>query len=156
MNKFLIAAVAAVAALPALAQTTAEESSMKLEEVPAAVMTAANANANGTTFDKAQMDGEVYELSGKMANGMMMEVDVMADGTIEEVEEQIEMSALPAEVSASLEKELAGFAPTMIEKSTRAEGVVIYEFEGSHDGKEIDAEIAADGTGFAMNDDLAG
>jgi hypothetical protein len=34
--------------------------------------------------------------------------------------------------------------------------VVIYEFEGTHEGQEIDAEIHADGTGFMQNEDTAG
>ena len=84
------------------------------------------------------------------------EVDVMEDGSIEEIEKQIAMEALPAPVMAALEAEMAGFTPDYIEESTRPEGVVVYEFEGTHDGAAIDAEIAADGTGFMTNEDAAG
>lgn len=153
MNKFILAATAAVIGSAAAAQ---EETTVKMEDVPAVVMEAAMANANGVTFDTVSMDEGVYEFAGKMASGMGLEVDVMEDGTIEEVEEQIEMAALPAEVTAALTASMAGFTPAYIEKSTRADGVVVYEFEGTVDGKEIDAEINADGTGFVMNDDMAG
>lgn len=158
MNKFFFVSAIALLATPVFAQ---EEATLELTAVPAAVMTAAQGvpQAAGVTFDKAQMDDDegtaTYEISGKMANGMMLEVDVLEDGTIEEIEEQIELAALPAPVKASLDAELAGFVPTFIEKSTRSGDVVVYEFEGSHDGKEIDAEINADGTGFTMADDAA-
>lgn len=144
-------------AAPAMAQ---EETRVELSAVPAAAMQAAQKAAQGVTFETATMDNdegtETYELGGKLSSGKAIEVDVLADGTIEEVEEEIDAAALPAEVKATLDKELAGFAPEMIEKSTRPEGKVVYEFEGKMDGKDIDAEIDADGQNFKKNDDMAG
>lgn len=144
-------------AAPALAQ---EESKIEMSAVPAAAMEAAQKAAQGVTFETAQIDNdegtETYELGGKLSSGKHIEVDVLADGKIEEIEEEIDAAALPAEVKATLDKELAGFAPEMIEKSTRPEGKVVYEFEGKMDGKEIDAEIDADGTNFKKNDDMKG
>lgn len=86
---------------------------------------------------------------------MMLEVDVLEDGTMEKVEEQIEKSALPEAVTKTLAEKLPKFEPTMVEKSTRPNNVVIYEFEGTHDGKEIDAEINSDGSNFTSNDDAS-
>ena len=148
-------------ALPALLLATAaaaqEETTMTMEEVPAAVMEAATtANTMGPEFTAVAMDDGVYEFAGTMDDGMGYEVDVMEDGTVEEIERQIDAAALPAEVSAALEAELAGFVPEYVEESTREDGAIVYEFEGTHEGAAIDAEVAADGTGFAMNDDLAG
>lgn len=157
MKHAVLIASALALATPALAQ---EETKVELSAVPAAAMEAAQKAAPGVTFETANIDNdegtETYELTGKLASGKQVEVDVLADGTIEEVEEEIDAAAVPAEVQATLDKELAGFASTMIEKSTRPNGVVVYEFEGQHDGKEIDAEINADGTGFTRNDDMAG
>lgn len=152
MNKLLVAIAAIALVTPAIAQ---EETTMKLTDAPKAAMDAAMANANGVTFATVQMDGEEYEFGGTMASGMMLEVDVLADGTVMEIEEQIAVETLPAEVAAALAANLAGFVPTFVEKSTRDGGVVVYEFEGTVDGKEIDAEINADGTNFKMNDDAA-
>ena len=158
MRKYVIIAAALGLAAPALAQ---EENEISMDQVPQAAMEAAQAKAEGIEFTKAQMDDdegtETYELSGTMENGMAIEVDVLADGTVEEVEEEIEMSEVPQEVTAALEQNLAGFQPSFIEKSTRDDGAtVVYEFEGQHDGKEIDAEINADGSNFTMNEDTAG
>ena len=66
------------------------------------------------------------------------------------------LRATATEEYRRLEAELPGFAPSYIERSTRPEGVIVYEFEGTHEGAEIDAEIAEDGTGFESNADAAG
>ena len=160
MKALLLGAAVSALASVALAQ---EETTMTLEEVPQAAMDAAMAQLEGAgitaTFDTVAMDDDegtmTYELSGTMEDGMMVEVDVLEDGTIEEIEREIAMDALPAEVAAALEAELPGFTPTMIEESTRQDGSVVYEFEGTYE-QEIDAEINADGTGFMQNEDTAG
>jgi hypothetical protein len=102
------------------------------------------------------MDGDVYEFAGTMTDGMGFEVDIASDGSVEEIERQIEASALPAEVTAALEQNLAGFTPDYAEESTRPDGAIVYEFEGTHEGQAIDAEINADGTGLTQNEDAAG
>lgn len=153
MTKLHLASALIVLGTAAAAQ---EETTMTMEEVPAAVMEAATAaNTMGADFTSVAMDDGVYEFAGTGADGMGFEVDVMEDGSIEEVERQIAMEALPAEVAAALEAEMAGFTPDYIEESTRPDGVVVYEFEGTHEGMAIDAEINADGTGFTMNEDSA-
>lgn len=157
MKKLLIATAVLGLAVPAAAQ---EENMVAMEDVPQAAMDAAMANADGVTFDSVQMDDdegtETYEFSGTMESGMMLEVDVLADGTVEEIEEEIAMSEVPAEVSATLEENLPDFEPSFIERSTREEGaMVVYEFEGEHEGGEIDVEINEDGSNYTMNEDTA-
>ena len=160
MKALLLGAAVSALASVALAQ---EETTMTLEEVPQAAMDAAMAQLEGAgitaTFDTVAMDDDegtmTYELSGTMEDGMMVEVDVLEDGTFEELEREIAMDSLPAEEAAALEAELPGFTPTMIEESTRQDGSVVYEFEGTYE-QEIDAEINADGTGFMQNEDTAG
>ena len=157
MRNVLFAAAFVGLITPALAQ---EENAMTMEQAPQAAKDAAMSHANGITFDTVQMDDDegtdTYEFGGKMANGMALEVDVLADGTLEEIEEEIAVGDVPPEVMATLSKNLAGFAPAMAEKSTRPDNLVVYEFEGTHDGKEIDVEINADGSNYTMVDDAAG
>jgi uncharacterized membrane protein YkoI len=156
MRQILVAAALAALAVPALAQ---DEQKITMDQVPPAAMEAAKAKANGVEFTAVALDNDegtaTYELSGKMQNGMMLEIDVLEDGTVEEVEEQVEMSVVPDAVKEALEKNLKGFQPEMAEKSTRPD-MVVYEFDGTHDGKEIDVEIQEDGSNYTMNDDLAG
>jgi uncharacterized membrane protein YkoI len=157
MKHLVLAAAFIGLAVPALAQ---EENVVPMEQVPQAAKDAATSHANGVTFEQVQMDDdegtETYEFSGKMANGMQLEVDVLADGTLEEIEEQINASEVPEPVMAALNQNLPGFAPEMAEKSTRPNDLVVYEFEGTHDGKAIDVEINADGSNYVSNEDTAG
>ena len=63
------------------------------------------------------------------------------------------MTLLPANI------DLAGAeAMLLMRRATKGRegGAVVHEVEGTRDGKAIDAEIAADGTGFATNGDSAG
>ena len=41
----------------------------------------------------------------------------------------------------------------MIEKSTRPDNTIVYEFEGERDGQAFDAEINEDGSNYTMADD---
>lgn len=158
----LITTVATLA-LTAAAQAQ-EESQMSMDDVPAAVMEAAQAEseAMNVTLEGVQMDDDqgtdTFELSGTMENGMMFEVDVLEDGTVEEIEEEIEMAAVPEAVAAALDENLPGFEPSFVERSTRPmeDGRVVFEFEGQHEGGEIDVEIDEDGSNYMVNEDAAG
>ena len=163
MKTFLLATAAIGLALPAFAQATGggDESSISMDEVPEAAMTAAQENAMGVEFDSVQIDPdnetETYEFSGAKEDGMMLEVDVLADGTVEEIEEEITMEEVPQAVSATLDSEASGLEPSFIEKSTREDGAtIVYEFEGTLDGQEVDIEINEDGSGFVNNADMEG
>lgn len=161
MQMFLITAAVLGLAAPAFAQ---EESQVGMDEVPQVAMDAAQAEADamGVSFENVQVDDDegtmTYELSGPMESGMMVEIDVLEDGTVEEIEEEVEMSAVPQEVTATLEENLSGFQPDVVEKSTRPaeDGRVVYEFEGTHEGGEVDVEINEDGSNYMMNEDAAG
>jgi uncharacterized membrane protein YkoI len=159
MKKLLLTAAALGLAAPAFAQ---EENTVSMDEVPEAAMTAATENAPEgiTEFESVQIDDdggtETYEFAATKEDGMGIEVDVLADGTLEEVEEEIAMEAVPQPVSATLESEASGFEPTYIEKSTRADGAIVYEFEGQLEGQEVDLEINEDGSGFVNNADMEG
>src|ERR671916_3343464 len=101
-----------------------------MDQAPQAAKDAAMTHASGVTFDKVQIDNdegtETYEFSGKMQNGMTLEVDVLADGTLEEIEQQIDKSEVPQEVMTTLNQNLQNFEPTMAEKSTRPNNLVVY------------------------------
>ena len=163
MKTILITSAAIALALPTFAQTTGggDENAISMDEVPEAAMTAAQENAMGVEFETVQIDPdnetETYEFSGTKADGMMLEVDVLADGTIEEIEEEITMEEVPQAVSAALDSEASGLEPSFVEKSTREDGAtIVYEFEGMLDGQEVDIEINEDGSGFVNNSDMAG
>jgi len=164
----LVCGVVGSIALPARA---AEEKPVEMTAVPAVVKAAAEKAAPKAKLTKAMMEMEhgqkVYELQGMM-DGKKIEVDVMEDGRVDEIETEIMMDAVPAEVSAALKKRVPDFKPKFIEKSERpmmaagsdaaaagSKPEVYYEFEGQEGEMACDVEVSADGKTLLIeeNDD---
>ena len=151
MRRTTIAAGIAALALscgPAPAQDSVEKI-IDLSEVPKAAMTAARAAAGdveltvGNTETKG--DKTVYELRGRMADGMTLEVDVFADGTIEEVEREIDPAEVPKVVMDAVKAKYPGFTARRVEANERGGQLVEYNIEGRRsDGKMFDVEVKAD------------
>jgi hypothetical protein len=132
-----------------------------LNDVPPHVMATALALANAIKFEKVQLDYDdgtaKYEFVGKLPNGKAFEVDVYTDGRVEEVEEEIDMNSVPPAVRATLNRFFPNLQPAKVEKSTRANLGVWYEFDAKDPrAGEIDIEISADGKRILIQDDDAG
>ncbi len=99
--------------------------------------------ANGAAIDEVEQETEggvtVYEASWKV-NGTEHEAEVLADGTLLEMEESIPTENAPAGVRDAITKHF-GNAKVSVEKIT----IVMYEIEGKVDGKN--KEIAVHPTG---------
>ena len=72
--------------------------------------------------------------------------------TSEDDDEEIALSEVPANVMAAAEKAVPGITFTSAEKETE-DGVVIYEFEGTVNGKEYEVEVTAAGEVIEVEDD---
>ena len=162
MRTLFLGAVALCALFPAIAWSVEakDEDSVSMNDVPAEVRAAAQAAANGTRLEKVDLDLDdgtaTYELSGKGADGKMIEVDVLRDGRIEEVEQEITMDGVPEAVKKLMSKHMPNFKADKVEKSTRPNFEVYYEFDGQNgDGQELDVEIRSDGKRIIIQDDAA-
>ena len=154
-HAFATAALLAATGSPALAQDT-----VSMDEVPPEARAAAQAAAPGTSFDSVGLDLDggraAYEFAGTGEDGKAIEVDVLADGRVLEIEREIDMSEVPEAVRTLLDRYASGMQPEMIEESTHANFEVWYEFGGTLEGGEIDAEVSADGRRILIQDDQAG
>ena len=129
-----------------------------LSEVPApilhAAMVAFNAYEGGAEVTGASLDFDeiqaVYEVTGKTANGRIVEADVLPNGSVVELEVEIAAVGVPPHVMDALESffpqfELAS-SPAAVEKSIRpsTNGLpeIWYEFSGSGG---FDVEVRSDG-----------
>ena len=154
MHRKLMAAAAPLVliATPALSETL-----VTIDDVPEVVLDTAIETAPGATFDRISIEIEdgvvVYEFESEDASGKHIEIDVLEDGTLDEIELEMSMEETPAVVLAAMDKATPGFEPTYIEASVRRDGSFVYEFEGIYDGREIDVEIAEDGTVLKIVDD---
>jgi hypothetical protein len=137
-------------------------SKVEMSQVPMAARLAALRAASEFKLDKAGIDIDengsvVYELKGKNAKGRQREVDVTAEGTLIEIEDEITMEEVPQAVKETLKRWLPNFTPTFIEKSQRANFQMWYEFEGkAPQGNELDIEISDDGERILIQTDTAG
>lgn len=158
MRTTMLATAAAVAL--ALGAGAAQAQSVDLKSVPPTVVAVAQAAVPGVEWSKAGVDVDmgtmtpVYEITGTMG-GKQVEVDITATGEIDEIERQVEMSAMPQKAQALLKAYLPQFQPTMVEHSTRKGGQIFYELEGQHNGRTVDVEVSEAGDVIMINDDAA-
>lgn len=159
MKPVLVALALGALGLPVFAQAQ-QETTIRMEDVPLAARAAAESHARGVRFEKVQVDDDegtrTYEFSGQMDNGLIYEVDVLADGTVEEIEEEIGFSMVPQDIQDVLKAQLPGFDPRMIARSSRPDGSIFYEFRGTRGGQEIDVEVNAVGAQLMPREDSSG
>jgi hypothetical protein len=157
MRLIMLAAASAAAVLSAAA---ANAQSVEMNTLPPTIVAVANAAAPDVEWSKAGIDVDfdsltpVYELTGSQG-GKQVEIDITPMGVVDEMETEIEMSAVPKAVQDMLGAYLPEFQATMVERSVRQHGVVFYEFAGQHDGREIDVEVSEAGDIIMINDDAA-
>ena len=119
------------------------------EDVPEVVMETAISTAPDLDFKKVSVEIEdgvkVYEFEA-MQDGKRIEVDVLEDGTLDEVEMETAYEDVPETVRLALAQAYPDFSPSFIETSVRADGVFVYEFTGTMaDGTAKDIEVGEDG-----------
>ncbi|MDJ0736553.1 MAG: hypothetical protein QNJ47_21230 [Nostocaceae cyanobacterium] len=126
------------------------ERKISLEEIPLPVMSSVKAatGAEPTTAGvELKSDGSlVYELAGKNQQGFEFEVEVTPSGKIIEVDEQIDRSAIPENVTRALRKWLPDAQIISSWRSTRL-GEFVYEFVL----EDFWLEISADGRKVIIN-----
>jgi hypothetical protein len=161
-------AAAALAAALAGGGNAAQAQSAKLEtnQVPPHILAAARAAAGLDQVTEAGVEVEggrlVFEIKGRTREGRVREVDVLASGEIEEMEDEIAQSDVPQPVMQALQRWMPNFRLTKMERSERpvpggnVVTFVVFEFEGQHGGVEVDVEVAADGSRVMIVDDTKG
>jgi uncharacterized membrane protein YkoI len=129
----------------------------KKVSLPEAVKAAIDALYPQATIEDAKEEEEglkVYEVELEQ-NGGEVELTVALDGTIVEVETEVAMDSLPAAVAAALAQAAEGAEVKEISKEVTYWVITLkrldapettYEAELIKDGKEIEIEVAADGT----------
>jgi len=125
--------------------------------LPDAVKGTINALYPEAVIEKVEVEKEglkVYEIELKL-NGQEFEVTVAPDGTIIEIESEVAIDDLPDAVKAAIAKAIEGAEIKKVEEEVTYWAVTLkkletpqitYEVELIKDGKEIEIEVAADGT----------
>jgi uncharacterized membrane protein YkoI len=143
MKRFGIAALAASGLLMA----DQGEKKVQLKDLPAAVQATAKEQSRGATvrgYTKEIENGKPeYEVE-TVINGMTKDIALDENGSVLEVEQQIELASLPAAAKAGLEKQAGQGKILKVESVTRGSNVS-YEAVVMRGGKRSEVAITSDG-----------
>ena len=140
-----------------VAAPTAGSTPLPLGLVPLEIIHAAEVAfkrfEGGATLTSAQLDKDdvlaIYEIRGATRSGTLLEADIRPDGTVEELEIEIQASAVPAVVREALEQFAPSFTPDtgrpLIEMSVRPSDAGLSEIWYEYSGTQFDVEIRSDG-----------
>jgi hypothetical protein len=128
--------------------TLAQEQKIKRSELPAAVEKTVVEQSQGATirgFNEEKEGGQTtYEVE-MVVNGHSKDVQMDANGVVVEVEEQISMDALSAEIKVGLQAKAGKGRITKVESITKKEKLVAYEAQVMTDGKKSEVQVGPEG-----------
>lgn len=143
-----LAVVIAVGALIFAVSASAQEKKIKRSDLPPAVEKAVAAQSSGATirgFSEEKEKGQTYYEAEMMVNGHSKDVLMDGTGAVVEVEEQVALAALPADVKAGLQAKAGKGKITKVESITKHDKLVAYEAQINTAGKHSEAQVGPDG-----------
>jgi uncharacterized membrane protein YkoI len=127
---------------------SAQEKKIKRTELPPAVEKTVAAQSTGATirgFSTEKENGQtLYEVE-MTVNGHSKDVSMTTDGSIVEVEEQVGLDSLSAEVKAGLQAKAGKGKITKVESLTKKDKLVAYEAKVETNGKKTEIQVGPDG-----------
>ena len=140
----IISVVAVVMATSAVAQ----EKKIKRSDLPPAVEKTVAAQSAGATvkgFSTEKEKRQTYYEAEMVVNGHSKDILIDTNGAIVEVEEEVAMNALPADVKAGLQAKAGEGKLGKVESITKKDKVVAYEAKVIKDGKKSEIQVGPDG-----------
>lgn len=130
--------------LPALTQ----EKKIKRSDLPPAVEKTVVEQSRGAIirgFSKEKENGQTFYEAELMVNRHSKDVLMDASGAVVEVEEQVEIDALPTVVRDGLQAKAGKGKLLRVESLTKHGKLVAYEAQVATDGKRSEVQVAPDG-----------
>jgi len=146
--KFVHLTVLAASALMLAGQLSAQEKKIKRSDLPPAVEKTVAANSQGATikgFSTEKEDGKTFYEAEMTVNGHSKDVLIAADGSIAEVEEEVSMDSLSADVKAGLQAKAGKGKILKVETITKKDKLVAYEAKVDTSGKKSEVQVGPDG-----------
>src|SRR5437879_8975952 len=147
MKTSLLVAIAASGFLFA-GVASAQEKKIKRSELPPAVektVAAQSVRATIRGFSSEVENGQTLYEAEMLVNGHSKDVLMAADGSIVEVEEQVALDSLSAEVKAGLQAKAGKGKIVKIESLTKKGKLVAYEAQVETNGKKSEVQVGPDG-----------
>jgi hypothetical protein len=138
----------AAGALLLAGNTLAQEKKIKRSELPPAVEKTVAAQSAGATirgFSTEKENGQTLYEAELTVNGHSKDISMTADGSIVEIEEQVALDSLPAEVKAGLQAKAGTGKILKVESLTKKDKLVAYEAKVETNGKKTEIQVGPDG-----------
>jgi hypothetical protein len=127
---------------------SAQEKKIKRSDLPPAVEKTVAAQSEGATikgFSTEKEKGQTFYEAEMMVNGHSKDVLIAADGTVVEVEEQVTLDSLSADVKAGLQAKAGKGRILKVESLTKKGKLVAYEAKVDTNGKKSEVQVGPDG-----------
>jgi hypothetical protein len=137
-----------IANLALARSTVGQERKINRSELPAAVEKTVVEQTKGATirgFSQEKENGQTTYEAEMLVNGHTKDVQMDTNGAVIEVEEQVELQAVPAEVKAGLQAKAGKGKITKVESITKKDKLVAYEAQVVTDGKKSEVQVGPDG-----------
>jgi uncharacterized membrane protein YkoI len=137
-----------IVSLVLLGSAFAQEKKIKRSELPAAVEKTLVEQSRGATirgFSKETENGETTYEAEMLVNGHTKDVHMDAHGAVIEIEEQVDLQSVSAEVRAGLQATAGKGKIAKIESITKKDKLVAYEAQIVTDGKKSEVQVGPDG-----------
>lgn len=128
--------------------TTAREKKINRSDLPAAVEKTVAAQSQGATVrgcSREKENGQTFYEAELTISGHSKEVLIDANGTVVEVEEQVEMGSLPVAVKDGLQAKAGKGKLLKVESITKHDKLVAYEAQVMTGGKRSEVQVGPDG-----------
>ncbi len=148
MSKLAYGSILAVLPVAAALTMGAQEHKLTKEQLPAAVAATVDRETTGATIKGFATEREhgkkVYEAETEV-NGHTRDLQIAADGTLNEIEEEVAISTLPIPVQSGLTAKSRGASITKVESLTKGGKLVAYEAATMKNGKKGEIQVGPDG-----------
>lgn len=138
----------AVATLATLAIAQEQEKKIQRSDLPAPVEKSVAAQSQGATikgFSQEKENGQTYYEAEMTVNGHSKDVLIDPNGNVVEVEEQVALDSLPAEVKGGLQAKAGKGKIVKVESLTKHDKLVAYEAKVQTAGKRSEIQVGPDG-----------
>ena|ERR1700756_3395163 len=137
-----------VLSLVPMGNSFAQEKKIKRSELPAAVEKTVVEQSKGATvhgFSEEKQNGQTTYEAEMLLNGHTKDVQMDRNGAVLEIEEQVDLQSVPAEVRAGLQARVGKGKITKIESITKKGKLVAYEAQIVIDTKKSEVQVGPDG-----------
>ena len=143
---------AAVAVLLFASSVVAQEKQIQRADLPPAVEKTVTAQSQGATikgFSQETEHGQTYYEAEMTVNGHSKDVLIDTSGAVVEIEEQVALDSIPANVQQGLQAKARSGKILKVESLTKHDKLVAYEAVVQTAGKKKEIQVGPDGKPLA-------